>query len=417
MTLTSFITLTLLLILRFVTADSSDDLLTPSKDNSPNCDCYLVSGPDPGYFQYNRFWDFRSIDSQYLPTSVPNFVTSPTADMDPTIPADLTSSYFNTDDWTRDWSIQNFSSSDTATAGKYTQVTTPRNIWVSDDCGQGQGSCLVLRTSREAEKWQSAVEVDCNQRNMWYASVRARLRVVKTSEFASVGGGADNVNVSVGNSTKDVETGAVVGFFTWGSDTAESDVEILTRDPVDHIRYSNQPDYDEKTDESVPGASTDAMLPVGKVWTDWIDHRIDWFDRMSRWYVDGELQLEKTINVPKEVVGLDLNLWGDGGKWSGVMKIGGEVRVQVEWIQMVFNVSGGIQGESGGKNNTRAVEKRHGKKCGVGCSVDGNSIAAGFPEKTFNSSSEGNSLVEGMSSGWGVLLGQLLLLAFVFQML
>src|SRR5271163_323935 len=56
------ITLILLLTSPSLTQASSPLILTPDNahDNSSECDCYLISGPTPGYFQYHRFYDFRS---------------------------------------------------------------------------------------------------------------------------------------------------------------------------------------------------------------------------------------------------------------------------------------------------------------------------------------------------------------------
>jgi hypothetical protein len=48
-----------------LTQASSPLILTPDNahDNSPECDCYLISGPTPGYFQHHRFYYFHSIPS------------------------------------------------------------------------------------------------------------------------------------------------------------------------------------------------------------------------------------------------------------------------------------------------------------------------------------------------------------------
>lgn len=40
-----------------VSATNGASLTEPgSHDNSGECQCYIVSGVDPGYFQYYRFW-------------------------------------------------------------------------------------------------------------------------------------------------------------------------------------------------------------------------------------------------------------------------------------------------------------------------------------------------------------------------
>jgi hypothetical protein len=403
----------LLLLLQLTATFADDQLLTSSHDNSPECDCYLTTGPEQGYFQYYRFFDFRSISPQYFPSSVPKLVLSSDAPADPSNPADVTSGYFTLPEYENNWLLQNFTSSDSSTGAAYEQVTTPANIWVGSDCGDpdsaGNDTCLVLRSSRRPE-FQSTVEMDCLQGNMWRASIRARLRVVPTSEYSSTGGGSGNAdNAHSVTGSKIVEPGAVVGFFTFGSDKSESDIEILTRDPVNHIRYSNQPDYDAKTGNDVPGASTDAVMPDGKNWTQWITHRLDWFDGVSQYWVDDVLVLNKTKNVPPTPGGAVLNLWGDGGEWSGNMTVGGEVRVEVAWIDMAFNVSGDINGpEDVGqqKRGLNLLEKRD-KHCDVGCWVDQGRV--GYPVKAFNATgNDGVALgVEGGVWKWVmVALGQ-----------
>ncbi|KAK5952132.1 hypothetical protein OHC33_007019 [Knufia fluminis] len=199
--------------------------------------------------------------------------------------------------------------------------------------------------------------MDSNQKNVLHGSFRARTRVIPDY-----------------SDDPPVAPGAVLGFFTYHSDTEESDLEILTYDPTTNIRYSNQPDEDTETGNTIPGASTDAVLPNNKVWTDWHDHRLDWFDGMSRWYIDDELALEKTKNVPTKPSGLILNLWSDGGEWSGNMTVGAEVIAGFEWVEMVFNISG------------TNPSKRDQAACNVGCNVDGVQ-EVGVPEVAFDSMS------------------------------
>ena len=69
---------------------------------------------------------------------------------------------------------------------------------------------LALRTVR-LEDFQSSAEVENEQKNLMHASLRVKARVVG-------------------------DKGAVAGFFTFYNDNNESDIEILTDDPVDMIR-------------------------------------------------------------------------------------------------------------------------------------------------------------------------------------
>jgi hypothetical protein len=350
-----------------------------SHDNSDECDCYLTSGPNQGYFQYYRFYDFRSI-----PDTSGNDFTSPPAlvtTSDYQGNELITNSYFNTSVFNDNWSIQtgNLSDSDNA----YAQVDSAQNVYITrNQSDPEQSTYLTLRTYRNPY-FQSVAELDCNQKNLMHTSIRVRLRVIPNDLLEDPI--TDNPDI---NSSHPVAPGAVVGFFTFESNTEESDIEILTSDPTNRIHYSNQPDYDAKTGDTVPGASTDATLPSGKTWTEWANHRLDWYPGISQWWMDDQLLLTKTINVPKKPSGMILNLWSDGGEWSGNMTVGDQVEVGVEWIEMIFNVSGSVNGPS--KRWTEGLWKRKEKHCKVACWVDGpQATEAGTPVVAWNNTASG----------------------------
>jgi hypothetical protein len=114
-------------------------------------------------------------------------------------------------------------------------------------------------------------ELESEQKNLLHSSIRARLRVIPNGlsntsapstyfPLSSTAPGA--------NTTHPVDPGAVLGLFTYGNDANESDIEILTRDHLNRIRYMNQP-----SDNDID--STDAYLAPGEAWTEWLNHRID----------------------------------------------------------------------------------------------------------------------------------------------
>jgi hypothetical protein len=358
----------------------------PSNDNSEECTCYLTSGPSESYFQHHRFWDFRSI-----PSDGANDFTLPPPSLDNTddlINAPPTSVYLSTSDFVTNWSIQNWTA-DADITSPISRVNSAQNIYISRDSTSSQNTYLTLRATR-LPTFMSIAELESNQKNLLHSSIRARMRIIPNSNS---------------NSTQQtVSPGAVAGLFTYYSTHAESDIEILTRDPPSQIRYSNQPDYDPSTDTAITGASTKSTLPSPQKYTDWLDHRIDWLDGISRWYIDGDLVLEKQLNVPTQLSGLILNLWGDGGEWSGVMDVGAQALLAVEWIEMGFNISGTVEGpppppeESdksspkgpGGKDSKRSWKRESshhhddkGEICKVACYMDDVGVV-GFPEVAFN---------------------------------
>lgn len=174
-----------------------------------------------------------------------------------------------------------------------------------------------------------------SEQNILYASARIRMRV----------SGAP---------------GACAGVFFYQNDHNESDIEILTRDDPSVIRYSNQPVLDDDG-EPIPGASAAIDLNNDSTianlekrdadavrWDEWHTHRLDWVSGLSTWYIDGVKIHEKTYGVPTVPSLFMMNMWGDGGQWTGEMEPEEEARMEVEWVEMVFNVSGLDVGELDG---------------------------------------------------------------------
>jgi hypothetical protein len=61
--------------------------------------------------------------------------------------------------------------------------------------------------------------------------------------------------------------GAVGGFSTYFNYSTKSDIEILTRDPANSVRYSNQPMTDD-SGTTVPGPIWNISMPTGQLWAD-----------------------------------------------------------------------------------------------------------------------------------------------------
>ena len=344
-----------------------------AKDNSDQCNCYVVSGHDPGYFQYYRFWDFRKYLTDGI-TGPPPLITN----SQNTGGESITSSVFNTTQFNNDWTMLN------GTATGFSGTTVPfvdsfQNIFIGHDNLAG-GSYLAMRALR-LEDFVSTSELDSNYQTLLHVSLRSRMRVVPLISNTSVSGAygvSPRLNSIDGlNASHPVAPGVVVGMFTYRNDNQESDLEVLTSDPITNIRYSNQPDTD-KQGNAVPGASTNQVTPDGTTWTEYHEQRLDWFDGVSRWYVDGKLALEKTVNVPRQPSGFNLNVWSNGGSWSGNMTVGAQVVAAFEWIELVFNTSKPL-------NKRRAPSS-----CAVGCSVD-DVQTKGTPMVTFNSTSSRGS--------------------------
>lgn len=133
--------------------------------------------------------------------------------------------------------------------------------------------------------------------------------------------------------------GAVAGIFTYYNDTVESDIEILTQDSASSVEYSNQPTVDAGGDV-IPGSNFNTSMAGGgsTQWTDWNVYRLDWLPGRSAWYVNGQMAANTRVNVPADESMVVVNMWSDGGSWSGNMSVGAEAELQIQWIEMVFNM-------------------------------------------------------------------------------
>ncbi|OJJ43609.1 hypothetical protein ASPZODRAFT_161507 [Penicilliopsis zonata CBS 506.65] len=278
---------------------SSLPILTLAAASKPDCDCYQTGGNSSACFSSYRFYDFRSLSG--TAQEPPNVTSS--LGIEPAQPGVLTSSSFS-----RDWRLQ--------TWGRGSQDDRPvrvqnsrQNVWIDSSAST---SHLTLRTYRHPG-FSSTAEMEHQEREIWHASLRVRARVTGSP-------------------------GAVAGIFTYRDDSTESDIEILTRDRVDHIRYTNQPTVD-RHGHPIADASTEMTLPPGVQWSQWHTHRLDWTDAISSWYLDDQLLLTKAYGTPKAPSHFIINLWSNGGYWSGNMAVGGAAYMEIEWIEMFYNTS------------------------------------------------------------------------------
>ncbi|PWW71605.1 Glycoside Hydrolase Family 16 protein, partial [Tuber magnatum] len=107
---------------------------------------------------------------------------------------------------------------------------------------------------------------------------------------------------------------------------------------------------------------------------EWHTHRIDWVDGKSSWFVDGEHLLDKKYGVPTVPSYFVMNLWSDGGVWSGNMTKGQSVYMEIEFVEMAFNITGDDRGSSG-----RNVRRGAPAKCDRICVIDDVAVT-GTPE-------------------------------------
>ncbi|KAF1834233.1 concanavalin A-like lectin/glucanase [Decorospora gaudefroyi] len=350
-------------------AYTSTQSQTP-KDNNADCSCYVVESGDsaqsPQYFQYYRFYDFRGLDGA-LDTAPPLLNDTQTASEEPTWQPKL----FNSEAWNHDWNIQNWGKPSTDEF-PVPMNNSLANIYLGND-KDADTSYLALRTSRLDTAQQTAGEIENLQKNLMHASLRMYGRVRGSK-------------------------GAVAGFFTFYDDDNESDIEILTADPKDQIRYTNQPAVGDDGNEVAAASVGPTDLAR---WDEWQTHRIDWLPKNSYWFLNGEQVAANTYSVPRKPSFLVLNMWSDGGEWSGEMEVGDSAEFHVQWIEMAFNTSGpyvGLDYEEEEKRKRRGagLVEREEEGCKTVCKIDGVKTV-GTPEVL-------DSAAVGMRVSWGLVV-------------
>ncbi|KAF7714676.1 Endo-1,3(4)-beta-glucanase [Penicillium ucsense] len=342
-----------------------------------DCDCFNVAGPDPGYFQHYKLWDFRSIpgfrqarsnasfwDEQLLSARSSDWVEEDISNDDDEevdnaesdsvdVLDDLASNTINSTDedagplnelealwffkhaFERDWVSQDWQRPSGPHA-PITMINSKDNVYFAKNRQwlDKMSTYLILRTTR-LRNYTSTAEIETKARNIYRCSLRVRFRILPSNldEESSVSLAKD---LPATNEDSPFP-GACAGIFTYRERNCESDIELLTKDPSSRIHYANQPDYDAVNDRMIPGASTIKDIPVP--WTTWSIHRLDWLSDISRWWVDDQQQDAKTYRVPNLPSWLMMNLWSDGSLWTGDLPIGGNVYMAVEYIELAFNVS------------------------------------------------------------------------------
>lgn len=355
---------------------------TPYKELPEGCDCYTVSGPDPGYFQHYKLWDFRTVDLKkhaHLNLSEPigegegewddwddfdegdnepDVILPP--ETDDTHQPDPTSLAFFKTSFERDWSSQAWERKGTPKA-PVLMVNSKNNVFLTRDYERENPNAtyLVLRTTRH-DGYTSTAEIETRLRNIYRCSLRVRLRFLPADfamaqppqprewpplaperhAIARLNNETVGINQTITLHEGLPPSGACAGIFTYHDRITESDIEILTRDPSHVVHYANQPDYDFENDREIPGASTIAEIPVP--WTTWATHRLDWLPDISRWLVNDQIVDARTYRVPDLQSMVVLNLWSDGGLWTGDMKLGDSIYMGIEYIELIYNRSSDV---------------------------------------------------------------------------
>lgn len=283
-----------------------------------NCGCYMTNATRSNYFAHHHFFDFRSL-TQHVN------VTKPITKWEDNDRAATTSSYFRSRQWTDVWAIQSWNNTNLLKLNNtevndatVKMINTPNNIFFERDSNGGNtNTFMTMRTVRH-DTFQSSAEFESSSSGYQFLSIRM---------FARTKGAP----------------GAITAMFTYRPPpiphnialVQEADLEIRTRDPPTYVQYTNQPSYNATSD--IPDATRNVSLPGGRRWSDWATYRMDWTPGSTTWFVNGQLHSTISFQAPRDPAQVMFNSWGDGGSWSGPMKVNDQASMQIQWIELVYN--------------------------------------------------------------------------------
>ncbi|KAI1748589.1 concanavalin A-like lectin/glucanase domain-containing protein [Xylaria castorea] len=263
-----------------------------------DCNCYKAAADSSVHFVNRKFFDFRNIANPSTPAPIVGSAADGAAG--------ATHPYFSTAEWTNTWRAQSWS---TPGEGVFRQ-NSANNVFIAPaEDGEQGSSHLTLRTLRQSD-YQSTAEVESATADYQFLTMRMLAR----SRGAS---------------------GAVTALFTYtGNPTVqEADIEFRTSTALDVVQYTNQPGT--VNGEEQPDATRAVQL--ASPWTGWQEHRYDWSPGSSDWYVDGEKVASIQFQTPTAPLSVIMNVWSDGGVWSGVMGVGGSAEMEVQWLDLTYN--------------------------------------------------------------------------------
>ncbi|KAF1830396.1 concanavalin A-like lectin/glucanase [Decorospora gaudefroyi] len=276
------------------------------------CTRFSTNGSTAATYQFHRFYDFRNLHE-----SLSRIATS--TSLNDAIPNSASSKIISAAPWGSGWNARKWF----RPAPRKDTVDmqyTPSSISISEvsEPSQEDSTCLSLHTTRLPNGTQLASELQFTEYNVTYASIRMSARIHGVS-------------------------GAIAGFFTYRNDTAESDIELPTGGAANSVHFSNQPTTNPSTDAPIQGSTFNVSLSADQPTSTWNNYRLDWVKGRSAWYVNGVQSADTEVNVPDAESMIILNLWSNGGNFSGRMDTGGEAWFDIQWVELLFNATAGSE--------------------------------------------------------------------------
>ncbi|KAL1958826.1 hypothetical protein VTO42DRAFT_3663 [Malbranchea cinnamomea] len=194
----------------------------------------------------------------------------------------------------RDWVVQGWAVPSVSRTTPLAIQNTRENVYIED------GNLMLKQEGYPNEAVMAG-------RNVSVASI--------TSKNGDIFHGSFRTEMKVEGATG----GSVAAFFWYHDDKNEIDIEILAREYEDDempIHYTVHPAKDE--DDIVLQNAT-AVIPLrgDNPGSNFQRHRFDWTKDELRFYQNSELVITMNERIPRVGGHVYLNLWADGGSWSG----------------------------------------------------------------------------------------------------
>ena len=255
----------------------------------PTCDCYSVSTADG-----------ESLFTSHVASSFTGNAGNNKAALSPAFTSFL--------------KPQSYTAPSSATA-PLAKVHSPANVALTSDSTAakqvGPSSSFLRLTTTRTGNTQSTAELASADKNILYGSFRVRARVTGAS-------------------------GAVASIFTYLDSNNEVDWEVLTQDPgSDMFHATNQPG-------STPGATSNVSVSGsggGGSLASFNEWRLDWVPGSTHMVFNGQCLNTNKINVPDTPMSFLINMWSDGGPWSGTMADGESAYLDLESVELYYNTT------------------------------------------------------------------------------
>lgn len=289
----------------------------------PDCECYVTTGPNPGFFQHFDFYDFHQ---QAVPKSRNIRVMPPSVNSTGPLGSGgyISNDSILDDNFRKHWQYVPFTHHPSLFTS-LKMVNAMQNVFMYSNEKVAHNPVLLLRTTRNVD-FQSIGEISIIDEKIVAVTMRFRTRLLESSK-----------------------SGAPAGLTIFNHAAGEEFSEFS------RTFFGNE-------------LSTDALgvAPFVDLRSEWGVRRLDYlFPYSSIWSNDKVEYVQRDLFNPGERQ-VSLSIWSYGSIGTDKMHVGDEAYIAVEWFMMTYN-----------NTEDKLFSKRH---CEKACKIDDLKVI-GVPER------------------------------------